>query len=130
MRLSGILNPELAWFLACLGDDDMVIISNARLSIPEETTRIDLAIVPDLPRLLDVLKVILREINVKKAFIPLELKKESQDFYQELKIALANTPVEEIPYSRFKELVKESRGIIRTGEMMARANVALICGSA
>ena len=51
MKRNGILNLGLNQAIAAMGHGDLMIICDAGFPIPSHVTRIDLAIVPDVPDL-------------------------------------------------------------------------------
>jgi len=49
MKKHGILNPELSRAIAELGHNDMVLVGDAGMPIPEHVQRIDLSLVAGVP---------------------------------------------------------------------------------
>ncbi len=128
MKKSGVLNPDILWVLGSLGHTDMLVISDAGLPIPEFVTRIDLALTKNIPRFLDVLRVILDEMKVEKAIVAKEMKEKSPHMYEEVKKLLGNIPMEEVTHEEFKEMVRNAKCVIRTGEFTPYANIILVAG--
>ena len=132
MQKRGILNPLLPWVLSCLGHKDIILIVDAGFPIPEEVERVDLAVAPNIPRFIDILNVILKEIIVERVIIACETKNVSPHVYNEiiksLKETQGNIPVEEISHEELKALSTKAKAIIRTGEFTPYANVALVSG--
>jgi D-ribose pyranase len=144
MKKSGVLHNELAQFVALMGHGDMLVIGDRGLPFPrhEYTTCIDLSIGRDLPRVVDVLKVVLQELEIERVIIANETKTVSPRAYQEFTQVLSgvknkgNAIVEEnIPHSEFKDMAlngalagKEVKGFVRCGEFTSFANIILVSG--
>ena len=136
MQKRGILNPLLPWVLSCLGHKDIILIVDAGFPIPEEVERVDLAVAPNIPRFIDVLNVILKEIVVEKAIIAEETKRVSPHVYEsivELLEKYQSLDIEKqlvmVPHEEFKQkYVSNARFVVRTGEFTPYANIALVSG--
>lgn len=144
MKTKGILNNELAQLVAKVGHGDMIVVTDRGFPFPrhEHTKCIDLSIGRGLPKVPDVVKVILEELEIEKVIIANETKTVSPDTYAELKSVVAtkknkgNQIVEEnIPHDDFKDLVlngalngKEMKGFVKCGQFTPYANIILISG--
>ncbi len=136
MKKSGILNPFLLYELASLGHKDVFIIADAGLPIPENVTRVDLSLVPGIPRFLDVLEAVLKEIVVEKAVLANEIISCSPNMYEEilklLKELQGLDPEKDIVFVEHevfkKNYVSKAKFVIRTGEFTPYSNIALISG--
>ena len=136
MKKSGILNPFLLYEIASLGHRDVFVIADAGLPIPEEVTRIDLSLVPGIPRFLDVLEAVLKEVVVEKAVLAREIIDRSPRMYEEivklLKELQGIDPGKDIVFvdhEVFKrDYVNKARFVIRTGEFTPYSNIALVSG--
>jgi D-ribose pyranase len=58
MKKSGILHPGICELLAATGHTDTITICDQGFPVPAGPQRIDLALVDDIPTVLDVLKAI------------------------------------------------------------------------
>jgi len=65
MRAGRILHPELAKAVASMGHQDTLLVTDAGFPIPRDANRIDLAFYEGLPDVLDVLRVLRREVFVE-----------------------------------------------------------------
>ncbi|MET1159615.1 MAG: D-ribose pyranase [Thermoprotei archaeon] len=136
MKKSGILNPFLLYEIASLGHKDIFVIADAGLPIPEEITRIDLSLIPGIPRFLDVLEAVLKEVVVEKAVLAREITEHSPQIYREIIRVLRETQgfnpdkdVVFVEHEVFKrDYVKNARFVVRTGEFTPYSNIALIAG--
>jgi len=144
MKTNGILHNDLARLVARLGHGDMLVITDRGFPFPrhEKTECIDVSVGRNLPKFIDVVKVVLEELEIEKVIIADETKDVSPHIYKELKEVVflkknkGNNIVEEnIPHLEFKDLVlngslqgKEVKGFIKTGEFTPYANIILISG--
>ena len=129
MKRTALLHAELSQVIAALGHGDMVVIGDAGLPIPDGPRRIDLALTPGIPRVADVLKVVLSEMQVERTLIARE--------------AIGQLPVGQLPawcegqlaalpetvsHEELKRLSARARAVIRTGECTPYANIVLYAG--
>jgi len=144
MKTNGILNNDLARLVARLGHGDMLVITDRGFPFPrhEKTECIDVSVGKNLPKFVDVVKVVLEELEIEKVIIADETLDISPHVYKELKDVVllkknkGNDIVEEnIPHLEFKDLVlngslqgKEVKGFVKTGEFTPYANIILISG--
>lgn len=144
MKTKGILHNDLAREVARLGHGDMLVITDRGFPFPrhEKTICIDVSVGRDLPRFVDVVKVVLEELEIEKVIIADETKSVSPEIYSQLKEIVSqiknkgNDIVEEnIPHPEFKDLVlngslqgKEVKVFVKTGEFTPYANIILVSG--
>lgn len=128
MKKQGILNRDISDVVAGMGHTDTLVIADAGLPIPDCVRRIDLALTAGLPSFLDTLKVVLKELEVQEAIIAEEIHANNPELYQELKAVLEGVNISEVPHETFKKQSTKAKGIIRTGECSAYANVILVSG--
>ena len=126
MKKTGLLNQPLSALIAGLGHTDMVAVIDAGLSIPQNVQRIDLAVSPGLPGLLDVLRVMLDEMQISGAIVASELVEHSPQFYADLVRLLDGTSLTVVPHEAFREQMRSTRAAVRTGEFTPYANIILI----
>ncbi|MFV0247125.1 MAG: D-ribose pyranase [Mycoplasmatales bacterium] len=125
MKRRGILNSDIAKGLSDLGHTDMIMIADCGLPIPNGVKKIDISLKPGTPTLLDVYNVLVKELIIEKEIIAIESKANNDEFYNEFN---EHTNVEELTHEKLKELSKECKFIIRTGEITPYANVILVSG--
>ncbi|MGB3345942.1 MAG: D-ribose pyranase [Candidatus Humimicrobiia bacterium] len=144
MKTKGILHNDLARAVARLGHGDMLVITDRGFPFPRhrETECIDVSVGRNLPKFIDVVKVVLDELEIEKVIIANETKTKSPDTYNDLKKIISekknkgNDIIEEnIPHLEFKDLVlngalqgKEVKVFVKTGEFTPYANIILISG--
>lgn len=126
MKKGGILNPQLNRIISEMGHGDMLIIADAGLPIPREVERIDLALKCGTPSFKEVLQAIFSELQIEEAYVAKEIKEKNPQT-----LNLISSIIEEVKFishEELKELSKQARAIIRTGECSPYANIILISG--
>lgn len=128
MKKIGILNNEISRVISELGHTDQIVICDAGLPIPSSVKRIDLALTPGLPSFMETLRAVLLEMQVEKAYFAEEMKTASPALQQEMESLLAAADLQSVSHEKFKELTKQAKAVIRTGECTPYANVILEAG--
>lgn len=128
MKKTGVLNQPLSAVIAGLGHMDTLVIADAGLPIPAETLRIDLALTQGIPRFLDTLGVVLKEMEVERAIVAEEMLSVSPGIYQGIQELLGDVPIETVTHLIFKEQTRAARAVVRTGEFTPYANIILVAG--
>jgi len=144
MKTHGILHNDLARLVARMGHGDMLVITDRGFPFPRHdmTECIDVSVGRDLPKVADVVRVVLEELEIEQVIIADETKTACPEVYAEFqKMPSAtknkgNDIVEEnIPHPEFKDLVlngalegKEMKGFVKCGEFTPYANIILVSG--
>ena len=128
MKKFGTLNQPLSEVIAGLGHLDSLVVADAGLPIPQETQRIDLALIQGIPGFLETVRVILEEIKVERAIVAEEMLTVSAPVFEQLQSLLSGVPIETIPHDEFKQLTRSAQAVVRTGEFTPYANVILVSG--
>ncbi|OIJ14277.1 D-ribose pyranase [Anaerobacillus alkalilacustris] len=126
MKKHGILNRDIASVLAKLGHTDTIVIADCGLPIPESVKCIDLSLKQGVPSFLDVLYEVLADMEVEEATFAQEVKTYNLELYSNLEAI--NLPIKMVSHENFKELTKNAKAIIRTGENKPYANIILKAG--
>ncbi|MEO8247829.1 MAG: D-ribose pyranase [Burkholderiales bacterium] len=129
MKKTGLLHADLSRLIATLGHGDMLVIGDAGLPIPNGPLRIDLALVPGVPSVAQVLRAVLLEMQVERTMIARESVERAAPaalptWYSE-QLTLAP---EQISHDDLKQLSVAARAVVRTGECTPYANVVLVAG--
>jgi D-ribose pyranase len=129
VKRSPLLHAELSQVIAALGHGDMVVIGDAGLPIPEGPRRIDLALTPGIPRVADVLKAVLSEMQVERALLAREAVEQlpAGTLPAWCEGQLTVVP-ETISHEELKRLSARARAVVRTGECTPYANIVLCAG--
>jgi len=129
MKKIGIINAPISTVIAHLEHSDMLTVADAGLPVPSSTQRIDLALKPGVPGLLETLDVVLTEMFVEKAFVSEEIITVSPQMYSEIQKRLSNIPIEKLPHLEFKKLTGSTKAVIRTADFTPYSNVILVAGA-
>ncbi|MGT2958136.1 D-ribose pyranase [Streptococcus bovimastitidis] len=129
MLKHGILNSDLAKLAADLGHTDRVCIGDLGLPVPVGVPKIDLALVPGKPSFQDLLDIYLENIKVEKVILAEEIKSFNPEQLQAVLAKLEpEVVVEYVSHEDLKELNKEVKTVIRTGENTPYSNIILQSG--
>lgn len=129
MKKIGIINAPISTVIAHLEHSDMLTVADAGLPVPSSTQRIDLALKPGVPGLLETLDVVLTEMCVEKAFVSEEILTVSPQMYSEIQKRLPNIPIVTMPHLEFKKLTASTKAVIRTADFTPYSNVILVAGA-
>jgi len=130
MKKIGTLNSHLSRVIASMGHSDRLVVCDSGLPIPRGGETIDLALVKNIPRFLDTVRVVLEELEVEGAVIATEMEDSNPRLYRDLMSLLKGIRVKKVPHEKIKSLTRQNGNIVfvRTGEATAYANVILISG--
>ncbi len=128
MKRGGILHPALNSLLASTGHTDYFTICDRGFPVPETPERIDLALVDDLPTVLDVLSGVVREWSIDRVLITHEMEEISPERVKALAEIIGVVPMERVSHLQFKRLAQSGRATIRTGDTTPYANIILVSG--
>ncbi len=144
MKTKGILHHELAQAVAKMGHGDMLVLADRGFPFPrhEMTKCIDVSVGRNLPKVVDVLRIILEELEIEEVIIANETKSVSPKTYEAFCEILSkkrnkgNAIIEKnIPHAEFKDMAlngglerKEVKVFVKTGEFTSYANLILVSG--
>ncbi|MHA7765663.1 D-ribose pyranase [Bacillus atrophaeus] len=128
MKKHGILNSHLTKILADLGHTDKIVIADAGLPVPDSVLKIDLSLKPGIPGFKDVTELLAEEMVVEKVTAASEIKTANPQIANFIENQFKKQPVEYLSHEEFKQLTKEAKAIIRTGEVTPYANCILQAG--
>lgn len=128
MRKTALLNSDIAEVISKMGHTDMIAIGDCGLPIPDETRRIDLAIIKDLPSFIDTMKAILLELQIEEVILATETKDINPKIFEEIKEEIKDTKVTFISHEELKAQLKQCKAVVRTGEQTPYANIILKSG--
>jgi D-ribose pyranase len=128
MKRSGILNPALSHLLASTGHTDYFTICDRGFPVPEGPERIDLALMDDIPTVLDVLAAIVAEWSLDRVLITHEMDAISPDRIAEMQALLGDVPFERVSHGQLKRLAQGARATVRTGDTVPYANIIVVSG--
>jgi D-ribose pyranase len=123
---TGVLNPAINSLLSRIRHTNTVVIADRGFPFWPELETIDIALVDDIPRVLDVLRAVLPNFNAGGAFMAEEFRSANPaDVCLEFVEALAPVGICFEPHIAFKKRVPTAIGLIRTGDTTQYANVIL-----
>ncbi|MDY5211401.1 D-ribose pyranase [Intestinibacter sp.] len=130
MKRHGILNSDISRVLSYMGHTDCICIGDCGLPIPNETERIDLAVKFGVPTFMDVLKEVGNDMKIEKIVLAEEIKEYNPQILAEIKEYFAGqeVEVEYVSHVGLKQMTKECKAVIRTGETTPYANIILQSG--
>lgn len=128
MKKTALLNQPLSAVIAGMGHGDLLVIGDAGLPIPAGIPRIDLAVTAGVPRMLEVLRAVLTELQVEEALVAQETWEVSPQVGDGIRTALGSVPIRTITHAELKELSARAVAVVRTGECTPYANVVLKAG--
>lgn len=128
MKKTGLLNGEISEVISKMGHKDTIAIGDAGLPIPDETRRIDLALVKNVPTFIETLKAVLMELNIEEIFIAAETKSQNPQLYNEILKLVGDVKVSFISHEELKDMLKDCKAVIRTGQETPYSNIILKSG--
>lgn len=128
MRKTALLNSDISEVISKMGHTDMIAIGDCGLPIPEETKRIDIALIKNIPGFLQTLEAVLLELQVEEILLATETKEVSPELYKKILEVIGNIKVTWISHEELKENLKKCKGVVRTGEQTPYANIILKSG--
>ena len=130
MKKQGVVNAQLAGYLAALGHKDVFMIADAGMPIPKDLPIVDLALSYGIPTFEQVMDVILREICVEAYTIAEEIEEYNPNLLKFIEKSLPGIPREIIPHDQLKKRMKDIKFVVRTGEDTPYPNIILTAGCA
>ncbi|WP_040214491.1 D-ribose pyranase [Clostridium polynesiense] len=128
MRKTELLNSQISEVISKMGHTDMIAIGDCGLPIPEDTKRIDIALIKNVPGFIETLKAVLLELQIEEVILAEETRKVSGKLFEEIQEAVGDVKVTWINHEELKENLKACRAVIRTGEQTPYANIILKSG--
>lgn len=136
MKKTAVLNAPLSGLIASLGHTQGLVVCDAGLPIPSQSTCIDLALTQGVPDFITAVKAITTELFIEKVLLAEEIKHHNSllhnsliDHFKMLEQQQGNQIlIEYITHEHFKNRTEQAQGIVRTGECTPYANVILYSG--
>jgi D-ribose pyranase len=123
MLKSGILNPGINSLLSRVRHTNTLVIADRGFPFWPEIETVDISLVDDVPRVLDVIRAIHGNFNIGAAFVAHEFQSgNSREVQQAFELALQGVPTTFEPHIDLKKRVGRSIGLIRTGDRVQYAN--------
>jgi D-ribose pyranase len=123
---SGILNPAINALLSRVRHTNTLVIADRGFPFWPEIETIDISLVDDVPRVVDVLRAIRANFSAGRAFVASEFRNSNPEGVRiELESALDGAEVVWEPHIELKKRVPKALGLIRTGDTVPYSNVLL-----
>ena len=126
MLKAGILNPNINSLLSRVRHTNTLVIADRGFPFWPRIETVDISLVDDVPRVLDVLRAIRANFVVGRVFMAEEFRAANQAGVQaEFEQTLNGLPVIFEPHVDLKRRVPLAIGLIRTGDTVQYANMIL-----
>ena len=126
MLKSGILNPGINSLLSRVRHTNTLVIADRGFPFWPKIETIDLSLVDDIPRVLDVLRAIRSNFVIGQVFMAEEFNDVNSPVVKtELQNALVDVPLIFEPHVDFKKRVPAAIGLIRTADTIQYSNMIL-----
>lgn len=126
MLKGGILNPALNSLLSRVRHTNTLVISDRGFPFWPIIETVDISLVDDIPRVLDVLRAVRANFVIGRIFMAEEFRaSNSADTQREFERVLNAIPLLFEPHIEFKKRVPQAIGLIRTGDTVQYANMIL-----
>jgi D-ribose pyranase len=126
MVRTGILNPQINSLLSRVRHTNTLLITDRGFPYWPTIETVDLALVDDIPRVLDVLRAIRLNFTIGQITMAEEFRpNNSPAIVSEFAEAMSGLEVQFEPHIEFKKRVPQVIGLIRTGDTIQYANMIL-----
>ena len=126
MLKTGILNPQINALLSRVRHTNTLVIADRGFPFWPQIETIDLALVDNIPTVLDVLRAIRPNFAIGKAWMAEEFLANNNETTQAaFREALAGILLTYERHVDFKRRVPQAIGLIRTGDTVQYANMIL-----
>ncbi len=126
MLKTGILNPAINSLLSRVRHTNTLVIADRGFPFWPHIETVDISLVDDVPRVLEVLRAVRSNFVVGRIFMAEEFLAANGDAALEsLKRGIPGVPFVFEPHVEFKRRVPNATGLIRTGDTIQYANMIL-----
>ena len=126
MLKSGILNPQINSLLSRVRHTNTLVIADRGFPFWPQIETIDISLVDDVPRVLDVLRALRLNFVIGRLWMAEEfLRQNDEPTLSAFAEALAGIDVIYEPHIDLKRRVPQALGLIRTGDTIQYANMIL-----
>lgn len=131
MQKVGILNSSIAKVLADMGHTDQLTIGDCGLPIPDGVKKIDLALRLGQPEFIDVTREVAKYMEIQRIYVAPEMATENPKQWAAMHELFPEDKVEWVVlknHEELKQMTRNSKAVIRTGEITPFSNVVLESG--
>lgn len=130
MKKKGIINAQLAGYIAGLGHKDTFMVGDGGMPIPKGVPIIDLALCGGVPTFVQTMDAILEETQIEQYTIAEEIIEKNPALLKYIQEKLSHAEHDMIPHLELKEMSKNVKFAVRTGEFTPYPNIILRAGVA
>ena len=130
MKKRGILNAQLAGYIAALGHRDLFMIGDAGMPIPKGVPLVDLALCGGVPTFVQTMDAVLAEAEVEYYTLAEEIREKNPELLAYIQNKLPGVEHTFISHEDLKKMSGDVKFAIRTGEFTPYPNVILRAGVA
>ena len=126
MLKTGILNPAINSLLSRVRHTNTLVIADRGLPFFPSMETVDISLVDDIPRVLDVLRAIRKNFVIGRIYMAQEFRTVNDAAVQTALVeASGGVQLIEEPHVDFKQRVPTAIGLIRTGDSIPYANLII-----
>ena len=126
MLKNGILNPAINSLLSRVRHTNTLVIADRGFPFWPQIETVDISLVGDIPRVLDVLKAIQENFVIGKIVMAEEFRRvNNSETLRSFEQSFEGISVTFEPHAQFKQRVPSAIGLIRTGDTIQYANMIL-----
>ena len=126
MLIGGILNPAINSLLCRVRHTNTLVIADRGFPYWPEIETIDISLVDDIPRVMDVLLAIKENYSIGRVYVAQQfLTVNTPATISALDNALLGVPITYEPHDELKKRVPKAIGLIRTGDTTQYANLII-----
>jgi len=126
MLKTGILNPAINSLISRVRHTNTLVIADRGFPFWPQIETVDISLVDDIPKVLDVVRAIRSNFVAGRAFMAEEfLAANSNEIRLEFEQVLSGVPLVFEPHVQFKKLVPQAIGLIRTEDTIQYANLII-----
>ncbi len=128
MKKQGMLNSHITKVLTDLGHTDMIVIADAGLPVPAGVLKFALALTLGKPSFQETVEAIAADMMIEKITLAKEIDEANQPAAAFMKSFFSAINMERVTHEELKEMTKQAKAVIRTGEATPYANCILHAG--
>jgi D-ribose pyranase len=123
---TGVLNPAINSLLSRVRHTNLLVIADRGFPYWPQIETVDIALVDDLPKVMDVLRAIQSNFQIGRVYAAVEFRQVNPaTILEALENQLAGIPLEFEPHVEFKKRVPGAIGLIRTADTTQYSNLIL-----
>jgi D-ribose pyranase len=126
MLKTGILNPQVNHLLSRIRHTNLLVIADRGFPFWPQLETIDLALVDDIPRVLDVVRAVRPNFVMGRVWMAKEFTQHNSDAIQkDFREAFGDVTLEYESHIDLKKRTAGAIGLIRTGDTIPYSNIVL-----